>query len=588
MILGLHIGHDATACLIGKSVTAIAEERVSRIKNHTGFPFGAIEHCLTVQGSTWNDLRSIIVAGSGIADMASYRSKMFFLGKQADFSNEVSWSTRYDMFRYKANTRTLHDFLSDYAKEQGFTGTISYEDHHLAHVASSYAVYPRHETVLFSLDGGGDGINWSLYLSESGEFKPLAKSSPMAGRMSESPADVYANTTKLLGFKRVRHEGKLTGLAAQGTPDKKSYFHELMNFQEGQFVQKTYPRPSLARRLKRHLNLPLFGICYNMEMLDDMRDNLRDVDRETVASSLQTWFEESILSLLDYYVKELKLGGRQLLLSGGAFANVLLNQRIHETGMFSNVSVVPNMGDGGLALGAAYLGCSPEERKSHFPEEWTNVYCGPQYSRETLIQAALDSGLSFVELKDKAPEVTAKALEQELIVGLFTAGMEFGPRALGARSILANPSDSKINETINNRLNRTEFMPFAPCILDVNADKCLIGYSDTHVTARFMTITYNVRDIMKEKAPAVVHVDGTARPQIIERSQNRLYYDIVNEFWLLTGIPAVVNTSFNAHEEPIVMSPKNAISSYKAGAIDLLLLDDIMIGNKDLLDSLTA
>ncbi|NDV22172.1 carbamoyltransferase C-terminal domain-containing protein [Desulfovibrio sp. JC022] len=575
MKLGIHIGHDATACLIGNKVTAVAEERVTRVKNYTGFPFQAIDKCLKIQNTSLASISEIVIAGTCLKEMKSYRPAIYFDKISADFSNEVSTEIKIKAISNFLCSESLGQRVDDYFKEKGFKGTISYVDHHLAHVASSYATYPLENTVMFSLDGGGDGINWSLYEKNGSDFKCLACSEEINGVIHDSPADVYANTTKLLGFKRNRHEGKLTGLAARGTPSAIDYFRNLVRFENGQFVCKVpYAANSISEKCSRYCRFLSKGIIYHTKMIEDMQHNLAAVKREDIASSLQKWFEEIVLEFVTYYADKFSLQGRQMLLSGGAFANVLLNQRIRDLKLFENVSVVPNMGDGGLAFGAAYVALDESTKKDLFNSVQKNVYYGPEYTEEEIYSSISAAGLEPVVLGDKAPVVAATALDRQYIIGLFNKGMEYGPRALGARSILANPKDNTINESINKRLNRTEFMPFAPFILDEDAERCLYNYNEKQNTADFMTITYDVKEIMKEKAPAVVHVDGTARPQIVSRSENELYYDILKAFRDLTGIPTLVNTSFNSHEEPIVMSPQDAINSYKIGTVDILMLGD--------------
>ncbi|WP_291329291.1 carbamoyltransferase C-terminal domain-containing protein [Desulfovibrio sp. UCD-KL4C] len=578
MKLGLHIGHDATACLINNKITAIAEERVTRIKNYTGFPFQAIAECLKNQDVTLDEISEIVIAGTSSKNMRSYRPAIYFEKISADFSNEVSPNIRLKALMHFFDTETIHTKVEKYFRESGYKGDIKYVDHHLAHVASSYATYPIENAVMLSLDGGGDGINWSIYSTERDSFKKLACSQKINGVVHDSPADVYANVTKLLGFKRNRHEGKLTGLAARGKPLAIDYFRQLLRFEEGQFVCRLpYAANSLSKKLSRYGRFISSGIIYHTKMINDMKEDLQGFTKEDIASSLQKWFEEIILEFLSYYSGKFNLKGKQLLLSGGAFANVLLNQRIKNAKLFENVSVVPNMGDGGLALGAAYLALDSSQKDKLFRKKQKNVYYGPEYTKEEIDIAITRAGLNAVELKESAATFAAKALSKQYIIGFFNKGMEYGPRALGARSIIANPADNTINESINKRLNRTEFMPFAPFILDEDADRCLKDYDPCQNTANFMTITYNVKEIMQKKASAVVHIDGTARPQIVSRNENNLYYDILKEFRDLTGIPTLVNTSFNSHEEPIVMSPQDALNSYKIGTVDILMLGETAI-----------
>ena len=236
----------------------------------------------------------------------------------------------------------------------------------------------------------------------------------------------------------------------------------------------------------------------------------------------------------------------------------------------NNVYVFPHMGDGGLSLGAAMaarMECSGES-KSLMP----TAYLGPEYSDDQIEEALVGSGLRFSKYeKNKIPAITADALSKNRIVGWFQGRMEVGPRALGSRSILASATDKSINTTLNQRLDRTDFMPFAPATIDTIAADCFIGWTPNDVASQFMTMCYDCTPFLAEKCPAVVHVDNTARPQVVFRAHNPDFYDVIEAYIDMTGNPSIINTSFNHHEEPIVMTPNDAIRSCINGDIDLLV-----------------
>lgn len=584
MILAIHIGHDAAACLVGKDVRALGEERISRIKNFHGFPEAAICRLLELEGGSLSEVSRIIVTGTQLRLDQSYKVESIVAGRHEDYSNKISWAAQMAYLKSLVVRPTAYgQSLSSYFASRGFAGEVEYFDHHLCHIASSFATYPVEDAALLSVDGGGDGLNWSLYLRNAGQFERLATSaSDQHGTVHDSPADVYANTTKFLGYSRIWHEGKLTGLAAYGEPLYLDFFRKLLRLEAGQFRCAT--SSVSVTRLQRLYQIGMMGLPYDFRMINLMRQQLTGARPADVACSLQRWLEEIMLSFVGRLSDKYDLKGKTLLLSGGLFANVLLNQRIKSLDMFPQVLVVPNMGDGGLPVGAAYLASSPTDRAEKFRPLTETMYIGQQYSDEEIEKAIRDAGLAFVVEEEKLADRAAAALASGAIVGLFTGAMEFGPRALGARSILVNPSWRDVNDTVNKRLRRTEFMPFAPVIRDMDAADLLVGWSAEKDDASFMTVTYDVSEKMSRLAPAVVHIDGTARPQVIHRRHNPIYYDILSRFSDRTGIPVLVNTSFNAHEEPIVMSPEDALRSYVDGTVDVLILQKYVVASPQLLE----
>ncbi len=244
-----------------------------------------------------------------------------------------------------------------------------------------------------------------------------------------------------------------------------------------------------------------------------------------------------------------------------------------------DVYVHPNMGDGGLAAGAAlYLWANERKRagKLASPILLENVYLGPDCSEAHIRDLIEKYGLSFRRSECVEKEIATFLFENK-IVGRFSGRMEYGPRALGNRSILAAPVDKTINDWLNKRLKRTEFMPFAPSILEEDAGDFLTGWSPSQVAARFMTMTYDVPIEKVGAAPAVVHIDNTVRPQVVRKRDNPSFHQVILEYKKLSGLPLVINTSFNMHEEPIVCTPEDAIRSFLAGSIDVLTLDSFIV-----------
>ena len=256
-----------------------------------------------------------------------------------------------------------------------------------------------------------------------------------------------------------------------------------------------------------------------------------------------------------------------MFLSGGVFANVRLNQIIFELEGVEKINVHPGMTDAGLGVGAALYGYHHFRNAlglDYEPYALSNVYFGSEFSKEEIRETLESEGVIYHEPEDLNKTI-AKLLAEDKVVGRFTGRMEYGPRALGNRSILYSTKDKSVNDWLNKQLDRTEFMPFAPVTLEEFADDCYLvgeGKKEPFDTARFMTITFDCTEEMKKKSPAVVHIDGTARPQVIRKEDNEDYHEILMEYQKLTGIPNLVNTSFNLHEEPIVENPAQALHAF--------------------------
>jgi carbamoyltransferase len=293
----------------------------------------------------------------------------------------------------------------------------------------------------------------------------------------------------------------------------------------------------------------------------------QSVSREDAAASIQRLLEDFILKAVG---KILTLHPHRFLgLAGGVFANVRLNQRLAEELPVDEIFVFPAMGDQGQPYGGVLeflLRRDGMETWLSHRQRMETLYFGRDFGAG--IDERFMRDATFRQLSTTPVETTAELLQQGRIVAIYSKAMEYGPRALGARSIMAAPVKAEINQTLNDRLERSEFMPFAPVVMDQDADTVFDLGRAKRYAARFMTITCRVKDAWRARIPAVVHVDGTARPQVIERSQNRLYYDILAAYKARTGIPVLVNTSFNVHEEPIINSPQECARALADRRID--------------------
>ena len=295
---------------------------------------------------------------------------------------------------------------------------------------------------------------------------------------------------------------------------------------------------------------------------------LRPYSREQVAAAAQAVLERAVCDFVRHWVA--RSGIQHLALAGGTFANVKLNQRLAELPEVRSLFIYPNMGDGGLAAGAA-MGSAELA-----PQRLAHAYLGPSWTDARIGQALAEAGLVASPHPDPVARVVA-LLDKGRVVARFSGAMEWGPRALGNRTILYRPDDPAVNDWLNERLRRTEFMPFAPITLAEDAPDMYLGLDKAADAARFMTVCFDCTPTMKRSCPGVVHVDGTARPQVLHRQDNPALHRLLTLFKQRTGLATLVNTSFNMHEEPIVCSPQDAIRAWKDARLDALLLGPYLL-----------
>jgi carbamoyltransferase len=388
----------------------------------------------------------------------------------------------------------------------------------------------------------------------------------------------YSSVTAFLGFRAHRHEGKITGLAAYGDPDR-CYHHFvpcLKLADNKRSLASDLCKSSWIGELVR-VGRVFSGRYYRKAIMNaydqHYRTHLAAISREDIAAAAQKRLEDVFVELLAPIIKETAL--EKVALAGGVFGNVKLNQRIFEIEGVREIFVHPNMGDGGNALGSAlhtymaYKDSGPKVGAS--PARIEDVYFGPEYADPAIEEDLKRHDLVYRRCENIEALVADKLADGQ-VVGRFNGRMEYGPRALGNRSILANPADASINATLNERLRRTEFMPFAPSVLAEDAQTYFdISDGNLHAT-RFMTITCRVRPDKRAAIPAVCHIDGTARPNVVHRTTNESYHRILKEFKQRTGFGVIVNTSFNVHEEPIVCTPADACKALQHNAVDTLAI----------------
>ncbi len=546
--------HDSGAALLDGAhvLGACNEERFSRIKQDSSYPSRCIDYLLGLDGEK---PEHVALPWLSAKEQAPMLDRVFAHLAEAGRTDAglrgFYWKQQWPRFARRLRRR-------DRALPPALAGTPkSIHEHHRCHAASAYycAPFADERVLVVTLDGQGDFASGSVWIGEGGKLALVTDFDAL-----NSIGHIYSAFTAHLGFTPNRHEGKIVGLAAYGNP------------------------ACLRDRLLDHTRLGDWDRLFDAELIwlvlrpgsDRGRRILEKLtaglSREDIAAGLQDWTEQVATYLIRDYLE--RTGCRFLALAGGVFANVKLNQRILELDGVENVYIHPNMGDGGLAIGAALDALATHEG-GIAPRLLKSVYLGPDVSASDAESALARADLDY-EKPDNLPERVAELLAEGKVVARAAGCMEYGPRALGNRSILAACGDPTINQWLNDRLNRTEFMPFAPIIMEEHAADYFPAWRPEHVAARFMTITYDASELAKKNIPAAIHVDGTARPQVLRRQDNPEVYAILEAYYRKTGIPALINTSFNMHEEPIVCSANDAVRAYRLGHLDALILADCL------------
>ena len=565
-ILGLHNSYLSGATLYHDDnlIGAASEERFTRIKNYRGIPVNSIEYLLKKAKIELNDIDAFCYAM--ISDI--YPDKEEFADILKDTKNtSLYWknSPAKGFERIESEIEWNKKYLGEYdnwLNKNNIDRERSFQyDHHLIHASGALFSSPfksDQEILIFTADGKG-GFKSSTFNYWDGK-KLITKSYSSS---FHSLGYFYGTITRLLGFKSERHEGKVTGLAAHGDPEKLApLFREFINCKDG----KINIKPS-------KYYLPWF---VSTEELPAYKDIINDFSSEDIAAGAQKILEEVICEWIETNIKNSSNKPMPVCLSGGLFGNVKLNQKIKSLKNVESLFVMPAMGDGGLPLGACLL--HKYNNKQNF---WINtplMSIGPEFTSEEF-KSSIDDHFDVHEPEDLLNEITS-LLNKDMIIGYFEGGMEFGPRALCNRSILANARDKDINNTLNKRLSRSDFMPFAPVTTDRLANLCFKNISKFDHTFPYMTCTVEVTDAFSKSCPAAVHIDGTARPQIVTENSNPFVYKLINTFYDLFGDLCIINTSFNLHEEPIVCTPNDALRALKLNAVDVLTAYSQIITNK--------
>ncbi len=576
IVLGIIDSKPSSAAILkdGEILSAIAEERLCRMKMASGMPRQAIQQVMADSGISAKDIDVVAVAQKvSVFEPEPIPWNGWFDSKHAGkprpfekISGTLAPIAGYIPFAQKAHhqlkgllsRKRLSQIPELLEREYGITAPVKYYDHHFCHATSAYYTSNYDRALVITLDGGGDGLSGSVYQGENGRLKQLAVVDSF-----NSLGNFYSYITHLCGFKAESHEGKITGLAALGKPTYINILREFVSYEEPGRIQYSVP-------------------MYHRSALKQIANRLPvDFDKADLAASVQLLLEEIGIEFIRYWLR--KTGIRSIAVAGGVFSNVKFNQRVHELEEVDNFFVHPAMDDSGLAVGGAFaaLADQPQVDPKCLLQPLRNVYFGTSYGDDEIQESIEQFGFEAT-YEPNITDAVAQLLSEGYVVARFTGKMEYGPRALGHRSILYQTTDPSINDWLNVQLLRTEFMPFAPATLQEYADECFEGLDGTRDSARFMTITFNCTEKMRRQSPGVVHVDGTARPQILDPETAPDFYQIAKAYHQRTGIPSLINTSFNMHGEPIVCSPEDALRSFQEGRLHYLAIGHWLVVNPEL------
>jgi carbamoyltransferase len=547
LVLAIHEDTNANAALVrgNEILAAVAEERLSRVKYQPGFPARAVDTVLRLGGV---DLAGVdaVVAGNRYHFLPRLPFASGAIEGEHDLNGirHRAWLSLQSRFRRGGPVARAAEAIGRRGLQRRFRRAVDFVDHHTAHAWSAYLTSPFDEALAVSVDNVGDGCAARCFQCRGGTMELLWSSDAAA-----SPGQFYGEIAQALGF-HVLMAGKVTGLAARGDPRPAMPLMEELFSLNSDGTTFVLPPLWTVRRGAR------------------LRARLAGFTREDVCAAAQARLEQVLVAYVQGALRE--TGLRHVVLAGGVFANVLVNHRLWQLPEVDGLFVHPAMSDQGIAAGAA-LGYGAG-REAVVPAAIPHVYLGPAFTEDEMGRALEAAKVPHHRSPDVEREVADAILAGE-VVGRFTGAMEYGPRALGHRSILYHTTDPTVNTWLNQRLNRSEFMPFAPATLAEEAAACYAGYGPgvAH-TARFMTITFPCTEFMRRASPAVVHIDGTARPQVVHEDTAPGFHRIIGLVHEATGVPSVINTSFNMHGEPIVATPEDAVRSFLAGRLDVLAL----------------
>ena len=565
-ILGINCGgHDTSAALIinGKLVCAFEEERFNKEKHSKKFPINSIRECLKFSKLKISDINRIALSTD-----PKRQIRKFWL--EEAIKNDHGLKKFIDEFKLIKKWYDLENFIK---KKLGYNGTFNYYKHHLNHLSSCYFPSNFKKSLVVSFDGVGEGETGYIAVGKKNKFKIIHDKNVFPNSLGL----LYAAVTSYLGWRYASDEGIIMALASYGNPKKK------IPKKNKTYIQVF--REIISSENNLDLNINKNWISYHRERDTWVSEKFIETfgkrrlyknkltqHHKNIAAALQLRLEEVVLSQLKYLKNKFKI--KNLCLSGGVALNCSMNGKIAKSKLFENIFVQPASGDAGLAIGAA-INCSLDiEPKKRLVFD-TNCYLGSRYSNKYIKKKInkFKNKIQIVENKDYI-DFASDVLIKKRIIGWFQGAAEFGPRALGNRSILASPSPSKIRDIINKKVKfRESFRPFAPAILEEYSSK----YFEINQPSEHMLIAFKVKPKIKRYIPATVHVDNTSRVQTVNINTNEKLYNLLKSMHKKTNVPVLLNTSFNVKGQPIVNSPEDAIMCFLKYKIDYLFIDDFIL-----------
>lgn len=548
--------HDSAACILkdGKLIAAAEEERFTRQKHDNSFPVNAIRYCLEESNTPAEEL-----------DHVAFYEKPLLKFERILQSCVETYPHSFRFF-YNAIPAWINKKLrlKKLLKEKiGYKEDVLFIDHHTSHAASAFFPSPFEEAAILTVDGAGEWKTTALYKGKGNKITPLKEI-----RFPDSLGLLYSTITAYLGFMVNNDEFKVMGLAAYGGPE--SYYEEFRKLidikKDGSFKldQKYFSYQGESKMWSRELE-SLLGPPKEPE--EELTQRHMDI-----AATLQKITEEVMLKTAEHLYEITELPN--LCIAGGVGLNCVVNGKLRRKSPFERIWIQPAAGDSGGALGCAtYVWSQVLDNSRKYTMD--HVFLGPSFSDKEIKSFLEENNIPYEEYSyNKLIEKVAKILSEDKIVSWFQGRMEWGPRALGNRCILANPSNPDMRDIINERVkHRGRFRPFAPSVLEEKADE----WFEISYPSPFMIVAFSTKEDKQEVIPSVIHVDGTSRIQTVSKERNKLYYNLIKEFEKKTGVPILLNTSLNDHGEPIVCTPEDAYDCFKRIGTDYLVMGKFLI-----------
>lgn len=565
-ILGIHDGHNAGATLFsdGKIIASICEERITRFKNEPGYPRKAIDKILEMTSLASKDIDLVALGSKFIHSREFYFNFNWY---KKDYRDQL-------IDEGGGNERAKYFFkerLNERKKQACEHLGISLEkvliiEHHLAHAAAAYFGSPwadsKEKVLILTLDGSGDGLCSTVNIGQNGKITRIAET-----KSSASLGKIYSRVTYLLGMKPWEHEYKIMGLAPYADKNRVENSYQIIK----DLIDLNSDTLTFYCKTKLSMNY-----CY--PYLKAQFENHRF---DWIAGAVQKLQEDLITKWVKSAIA--KTGISKIVCGGGSFMNVKTNLKILDLPEVEDFFVFPSCGDESISIGVAFQAYVNELGNGARIESLGPIYLGPEFSKEEIANGFKKMNLQKkyqVDFEDNINEKVASLLARGEIVARFNGPMEWGARALGNRSILMNPKNSDRVKELNAAIKKRDFwMPFAPTILSERQNDYLLNPKG--IKAAYMTLAFNTTKKGSRDLAAALHpYDLTVRPQILERETNPGYYEIIKRFERITGIGAILNTSFNLHGEPIVCTPQDAINTFEKSGLKFLALDDYLISKK--------